>query len=316
MARLIGSCCAGSPMPVPRRSARRQSAPQPQSNTSGTGLRGTRRQLSVARGRGVRRLTGMCVARGRRGSEAARFRSRASSGTSMARSVGGGCADLHGGPLVPTDARRPGAIHCPRRPHPEAAHLVDQSRRPKLASGLEHVSIGSRAPAAGDAPLQSPFDCRYAAQSTATTRERGRCYLKAGSAWCGCAAPARARRRGGPSRPPASSPATAARRSAPTTSRLAGARAPRRAPRALRAGRERDLAATAVWGTQQAQPPPGPKYDGVFGICREGPGRRSLLRQRSSTATTRHGDARGVLALCGDDRARSRRRSRTSPSTR
>ena len=67
-------------------------------------------------------------------------------------------------------------------------------------------------------------------------------------------------------------------------------------------GVNEDLAATAVWGTQQANLHPGPKYDGVFAIWYgKGPGvDRSCdaIKHGNYAGTAAKG---GVLALCGDD---------------
>ncbi len=67
-------------------------------------------------------------------------------------------------------------------------------------------------------------------------------------------------------------------------------------------GVNEDLAATAVWGTQQAMVQPGPTKDGVFAIWYgKGPGvDRSLdpIKHGNYMGTAKHG---GVLALCGDD---------------
>ncbi len=67
-------------------------------------------------------------------------------------------------------------------------------------------------------------------------------------------------------------------------------------------GVNEDLAATAVWGSQQAMLQPTVRHDGVFALWYgKGPGvDRSLdaIKHGNYMGTARHG---GVLALCGDD---------------
>jgi indolepyruvate ferredoxin oxidoreductase len=67
-------------------------------------------------------------------------------------------------------------------------------------------------------------------------------------------------------------------------------------------GINEDLAATAVWGSQQIGLLPGAKYDGVFGLWYgKGPGvdrSGDVLKHASYAGTPKHG---GAIALCGDD---------------
>ncbi|HHI81601.1 MAG TPA: indolepyruvate ferredoxin oxidoreductase family protein, partial [Rhizobiales bacterium] len=69
-------------------------------------------------------------------------------------------------------------------------------------------------------------------------------------------------------------------------------------------GLNEDIAATALWGSQQAEMRGEGRYDGVFGIWYgKGPGvdrSGDAFRHANSAGTSKHG---GVLALMGDDHA-------------
>ena len=92
------------------------------------------------------------------------------------------------------------------------------------------------------------------------------------------------------STPRASSPAIAARRSAASTSSCSAPRSWLEANDIVfKPGLNEDLAATACWGTQQAEMRGEGKYDGVFcDLVRQGAGRRSHGRRLPPRQHGRH----------------------------
>ena len=103
---------------------------------------------------------------------------------------------------------------------------------------------------------------------------------------------------------PGLSAVTAARPWAPMTSRRKGREIPQGPPHPCSSPVNEELAATALWGTQQLgfAPPGSNKYDGVFGIWYgKGPGVdrcSDVFKHANMAGTTPWG---GVIAVAGDD---------------
>jgi indolepyruvate ferredoxin oxidoreductase len=87
----------------------------------------------------------------------------------------------------------------------------------------------------------------------------------------------------------------------------------------FRPGLNEDLAATAIWGTQQAELRGEGKYDGVFAIWYgKGPGvdrTGDVFRHANHAGTSKHGGVLALMATITPARVRPRRTSRNSPSS-
>ena len=163
--------------------------------------------------------------------------------------------------------------------------------------------FGVGAPAAGEPPERPRLRRRLRARAPLHAGARPRVPRRACRRWCGCRSSSASATSPPACTPPASSPATAARRSARYDIALWQARehlaaAPRRASSR---GVNEDLAATAVWGTQQATLHAGREVRRrVRHLVRQGPGRRPLGRRAAARQLRGHGAA--------GRRARARRR--------
>ena len=122
--------------------------------------------------------------------------------------------------------------------------------------------------------MNAPAELRDVTLDDKYTLERGRVFLTGIQALVRLPMLQRERDLPPASTPPASSPAIAARRSAGSTRRCARAKKHLDAHHIVfQPGVNEDLAATAIWGTQQVDLFPGAKYDGVFGMWYgKGPG--------------------------------------------
>jgi indolepyruvate ferredoxin oxidoreductase len=107
--------------------------------------------------------------------------------------------------------------------------------------------------------------------------------------------------------------AIAARRSACSTSSSSAQAHLDRADIRFQPGINEDMAATAIWGTQQAELR-GEASDGVFGLWQARAPRRSHRRRFPTCHLRRNSKHGGVLALTGDDHAADST-TRISPNT-